>query len=86
MTALVDPNDGFFSFPCGGGPFRVGDRFRYCTDVGPGVLVQFVRVDDDYVEVQAADESMRNVADVFRCEGGPLPGEIVFIPVPRLAS
>ena len=76
----------WFTFPCGGQPFRPGDRFAVRSDIGVGTLVRFVRVDDDLVELHAVDASARHEGDAYLCERDSTPDKLAFVLLPRLSS
>lgn len=81
-----DAGDEWWHFPAGGKPIRAGDSFRICADIRFGGLYRFVRVDDDYVEVVAADDDAPSDIDTFRCQPASESGAIAFVLLPRLAS
>lgn len=81
-----DTLDVWWHFPAGGKPVRVGDSFRICADIRFGGRYRFVRVDDDYVEVVAADDDATSDLDTFLCQPASEAGAIAFVLLPRLAS
>jgi hypothetical protein len=87
VTSAFDDFDATFTFPCGERPFLVNDRFRVCGDIRMGDLVRFERVDDHFVLIIAITDGRDwRAGDTFRCEPGPGPNDIAFVPVPPLAS
>ena len=82
--SLDDGDDIRWHFPSGGDPFRAGDSFRVCDDICFGKLYRFVRVDDDYVEIVAADGEESDL-DTFRCQPATESGAIAFVRLPRPA-
>ena len=72
-------------FPAGGKPVRAGDSFRICADIRFGGRYRFVRVDDDYVEVVAADDATSDL-DTFLCQPASEAGAIAFVLLPRRLS
>ena len=55
-----------------------------CADIRFGGLYRFVRVDDDYVEIVAAEEDQSEL-DTFRCQPAGESGAIAFVKLPRPA-
>ena len=84
MSLDEDGEELWWQFPAGGKPFRVGDSFRVCADIRFGGLYRFVRVDDDYVEIVAAEEGQSEL-DTFRCQPAGESGAIAFVKLPRSA-
>ena len=80
--SIDDGDDVWWHFPDGAKPFRVGDSFRVCADIRFGGLYRFVRVDDDYVEVLAAEDA-DDTLDVYRCQPAGESGAVAFVLLPR---